>query len=177
MNTYKYTEGLRYTKLKEMHSNIEAAKTLGVPEYKIRQKVKRRGIDKKTLSELYQGVYTPKRPGDFNIKKIGEINRDLNEKEGVDIPNPFYEAIPSITNFINSNRRISLEGDNLNLMDFDQESEVGLLPSFDQQSNINPIVNSQITNAPPVLAASGTNQNLTRPVQLRDVFDDTTSIV
>ena len=62
-------------------------------------------------------------------------------------------------------------------MDFDQESEVGLLPSFDQQSNTNPIVNSQITNAPPVLAASGTNQNLTRPVQLRDVFDDTTSIV
>ena len=166
MNTYKYTQGIRYAKLKEMYSNIEAAKILGVPEYKIRQKVKRRGINKKTLSELYQGVYTPERPGDFSIKRIGEINRDLNEKEGVDMPNPFYEAIPSITNFINSNRRISLEGDNLNLMDFNQESQIGLLPSFDQQSNVNPIVNSPISGVgvnPVVLGPSGTNTALTKP--------------
>jgi len=123
LNTYKYTQGIRYAKLKEMYQNIEAAKVLGVPEFKIRQKVKRRGIDKDTLNELYQGVFTPKRPNDFNIKKISEINRDLNEKEGVNIPNPFYEAIPNITSFINSNRRISLEGDNLNLMDFAPEEE------------------------------------------------------
>lgn len=163
MNTYKYTQGIRYAKLKEMYSNIQAAKTLGVPEYKIRQKVKRRGINKKTLSELYSGVFTPERPGDFTIKQIGKNNRDLNEKEGVDIPNPFYEVIPSITDFINSNRRISLEGDNLNLMDFEQESEIGITPISALQSNTNPIVNSQITSAEPVLAASGQNQALTKP--------------
>ena len=163
MNTYKYTQGIRYAKLKEMYSNIQAAKTLGVPEYKIRQKVKRRGINKKTLSELYSGVFTPERPGDFTIKQIGKNNRDLNEKEGVDIPNPFYEVIPSITDFINSNRRISLEGDNLNLMDFEQESEIGITPISALQSNTNPIVNSQITGTTPVLAASGQNQALTKP--------------
>ena len=163
MNTYKYTQGIRYAKLKEMYSNIQAAKTLGVPEYKIRQKVKRRGINKKTLSELYSGVFTPERPGDFTIKQIGKNNRDLNEKEGVDIPNPFYEVIPSITDFINSNRRISLEGDNLNLMDFEQESEIGITPISALQSNTNPLVNSQITGTTPVLAASGQNQALTKP--------------
>ena len=163
MNSFKYTQGIRYAKLKEMYSNIQAAKTLGVPEYKIRQKVKRRGINKKTLSELYSGVFTPERPGDFTIKQIGKNNRDLNEKEGVDIPNPFYEVIPSITDFINSNRRISLEGDNLNLMDFEQESEIGITPISALQSNTNLIVNSQITDATPVLAASGQNQALTKP--------------
>ena len=163
MNTYKYTQGIRYAKLKEMYSNIQAAKTLGVPEYKIRQKVKRRGINKKTLSELYSGVFTPERPGDFTIKQIGKNNRDLNEKEGVDIPNPFYEVIPSITDFINSNRRISLEGDNLNLMDFEQESEIGITPISALQSNTNSVVRTNITSAEPVLAASGQNQALTKP--------------
>ena len=163
MNTYKYTQGIRYAKLKEMYSNIQAAKTLGVPEYKIRQKVKRRGINKKTLSELYSGVFTPERPGDFTIKQIGKNNRDLNEKEGVDIPNPFYEVIPSITDFINSNRRISLEGDNLNLMDFEQESEIGITPISALQSNTNPVVRSNIEPSNVQLAASGMNQALTKP--------------
>ena len=112
---------------------------------------------------MYSGVFTPERPGDFTIKQIGKNNRDLNEKEGVDIPNPFYEVIPSITDFINSNRRISLEGDNLNLMDFEQESEIGITPISALQSNTNPLVNSQITGTTPVLAASGQNQALTKP--------------
>ncbi len=145
MNTYKYTQGIKYAKLKEMHENIKAAKVLGVPEYKIRKKVKRRGINKKTLNELYRGVFTPERPGDFIIKQIGKNNRDLNEKEGVDIPNPFYEAIPSITNFINSNRRISLEGDNLNLMDFEQEQiePISTLPT----SSLTPLAATPPINA------------------------------
>jgi len=130
INTYKYTQGIRYAKLKEMYQNIEAAKTLGVPEFKIRQKVKRRGIDQDTLKQLYQGVFTPKRPNDFNIRRISEINRELNEKEGVNIPNPFYEAIPTITSFINSNRRISLTGDNLNLMDFEPEEVAPQAPTI-----------------------------------------------
>ena len=34
------------------------------------------------LKELYQGVFTPERPGDFTIRTIGKNNRELNEKEG-----------------------------------------------------------------------------------------------
>ena len=44
---------------------------------------------------------------------MNEITRDLNEKEGVDINNPYYEALPSINELINKNRRISLEDGDL----------------------------------------------------------------
>jgi len=149
LNTYKYTESIKYNKLKEMYQNIQAARTLGVPEFKIRQKVKRRGISTGDLKNLYQGVFTPKRPNDFNIKRISEINRDLNEKEGVDIPNPFYEAIPDITSFINSNRRISLEGDNLNLMDFKEETIQPQEPQVQVAPLQTPPVNAQLVASAP----------------------------
>ena len=149
LNTYKYTESIKYNKLKEMYQNIQAARTLGVPEFKIRQKVKRRGISTEDLKNLYQGVFTPKRPNDFNIKRISEINRDLNEKEGVDIPNPFYEAIPDITSFINSNRRISLEGDNLNLMDFKEETIQSQEPQVQVAPLQTPPVNAQLVSSLP----------------------------
>jgi hypothetical protein len=149
LNTYKYTESIKYNKLKEMYQNIQAAKTLGVPEFKIRQKVKRRGIDQDTLKNLYQGVFTPKKPNDFNIKRLSEINRELNEKEGVDIPNPFYEAIPEITSFINSNRRISLEGDNLNLMNFKEEAIQSQEPQVQVAPLQTPPVNAQLVASAP----------------------------
>jgi hypothetical protein len=149
LNTYKYTESIKYNKLKEMYQNIQAAKTLGVPEFKIRQKVKRRGIDQDTLKNLYQGVFTPKKPNDFNIKRLSEINRELNEKEGVNIPNPFYEVIPEITSFINSNRRISLEGDNLNLMNFKEEAIQSQEPQVQVAPLQTPPVNAQLVASAP----------------------------
>jgi hypothetical protein len=149
LNTYKYTESIKYNKLKEMYQNIQAAKTLGVPEFKIRQKVKRRGIDQDTLKNLYQGVFTPKKPNDFNIKRLSEINRELNEKEGVNIPNPFYEVIPEITSFINSNRRISLEGDNLNLMNFKEETIQSQEPQVQVAPLQTPPVNAQLVASAP----------------------------
>ena len=44
------------------------------------------------------GVYTPKRPSEFFITRMGEINRDLNQKEGRSVPNPFYSALSSLNN-------------------------------------------------------------------------------
>ena len=177
INGYKYSESRRFHTLKEMYENIEAARSLGVPEYKIREKVKRKGLSKDLLENLFQGVYTPKEPSNFFVTRIGEINRDLNEKEGVDLPNPYFEAIGDISKIINNNRRLDLLTDQLDIVD-KTETQTPILPqTTTQQSNTNPIVNSQITGTTPVLAASGQNQNLTRPVQLRDVFDDTTSIV
>ena len=57
-----------------MYQNIEAARTLGVSESVIRRKVRRKGLKKKVLKELYQGVFTPERPGDFTIRTIGKNN-------------------------------------------------------------------------------------------------------
>ena len=46
------------------------------------------------------------------------INRDLNRKEGNNIPNPYIKALPSLNRIINRNRRKDLLGENLNMSDF-----------------------------------------------------------
>ena len=92
------------------------------------------------------------------------------------MPDPYFKALPSINKIINNNRRLNLLDDDIS---FSQLSvELPQSPSIiNKVFNNDGIVRTNITEAPPVLAASGQNQNLTRPVQLRDVFDDTTSIV
>ena len=108
LNSYKYSQARRYQTLKEMYKNIEAARTLGVSENIIRKKVKRKGLKKEVFKDLMNGVFTPVRPNAFVIKRTSEINRDLNEKEKVDLPNPYIESLPEIIDLINNNRRKSL---------------------------------------------------------------------
>jgi len=171
INGYKYSESRRFHALKEMYKNIEAARSLGVPEYKIREKVTRKGLSKDLLENLFQGVYTPKEPSNFFVTRMGEINRDLNEKEGVDLPNPYFEAMGDISKIINNNRRLDLLTDQLNIVD-EIETQTSIFPqALSQMSNTNPIVNSQITGATPVLGASGTNTALTKPLEIKDVFN------
>jgi len=113
IDRYKYSESRKFNTMKEMYANIKAARVLGVPEYKIRNTISRRGINKDTLDNLFQGVFTPSRPNQFFINRISKINRDLNSKEGVDLPNPYFEALPEVNQLINSNRRISLDDGNV----------------------------------------------------------------
>ena len=108
ITAYKYSESRRFGTLKDMYLNIDAAKTLGVPDFKIRNKIKRKGLSKDIVSDLMLGVYNPKKPSDFFKKRIAEITRDLNQKEGVYLPNPYIESNREILNIINSNRRLSL---------------------------------------------------------------------
>jgi hypothetical protein len=113
VNSYKYSENRRFSILKEMYQDIEAARTLGMSNSKIRREIqKRKGIKKKVVNDLLRGVYTPVAPSDFFQKRIREINRDLNEKEGVDTPNPYIIAGPFIRNIINENRNTNLLEDN-----------------------------------------------------------------
>jgi hypothetical protein len=113
VSSYKYSESRRFAALKEMYQNIEAARTLGMSDSKIRRTIKaRKGIKKKVVNELLRGVYTPSVPSDFFQKRVREINRDLNEKEGVDTPNPYTIAGPFIRKIINENRNTNLLEDN-----------------------------------------------------------------
>jgi len=96
-----------------MDQNIKAARLLGVPEFKIRQKVKRQGISKEVFNNLMRGVYTPDRPSDFFVRRMNEITRDLNQKEKVDLPNPYFQVLPTITKIVNENRNIDLQQDQL----------------------------------------------------------------
>jgi hypothetical protein len=91
------------------------------------------------------GTYTPKRPGDFFVTRMSEINNDLNNKEGTNTPNPYFLALPSINEIINKNRRINLlEGD----ISFSQLSIQPSRPKPRPVSNSNPVINSQITGTP-----------------------------
>jgi len=161
INKYKYSESRKFNTMKEMYANIEAARELGVPEYKIRQKITRRGIPKDVLNNLFQGVFTPARPNDFFVTKMSQINRDLNQKEGVNLPNPYFKALPEVNELINGNRRISLSNGNLSFYrerDNQQQSLTPIEPLKLPPSNasaagktidkLNPVnINNQATTA------------------------------
>jgi len=147
-----------------MYKNIDAARTLGVSNAIISKRVKRKGLKREVFEQLMRGKFTPTRPNDFFITRIAEINRDLNKKEGVNIRNPYLEAISDLNNIIRENRNISLSDGEVRF--FENAQPVEIAPTItSQQSNINPIVNSPISGAsanPAVLGSSGTNQNLTK---------------
>ena len=108
LSRYQYSEARRFHTLKQMAKDIEAMRHLGMPDYKIKKELeKRRGLSKDVARDLMLGTYTPKRPSSFFVERMNEINRDLNQKEGRNIPNPYSVALPSIFDIINKNRRIN----------------------------------------------------------------------
>ena len=114
LERYQYSESRRFQFLKQMAKDVEAMRDLGVEENVIRKKLEdRKGLGKNVVSNVLFGEYTPKKPSDFFVTRMNEINNDLNEKEGVSISNPFYDALPSINQIINKNFRINLLDDEI----------------------------------------------------------------
>jgi len=161
---YQYSEARRFHVLKQMAKDVEAMRDLGVEDNIIRKKLEaRKGLGKEVVNSVLFGEYTPKRPSDFFITRMNEINNDLNEKEGVNIDNPYYKALPSINNIINKNFKINLLDDDISFSQLGFElpkspSIIGKIFNNDGavRSNIEP-------GATPVLGASGTNQALSKP--------------
>jgi hypothetical protein len=121
-----------------MAKNIDAMRKLGMPDYKIRKELeKRKGISKQTVSNLMLGVYTPKRPSDFFVSRMSEINNDLNRKEKRSLPNPYIKSLPTLNSIINKNRRIDLIDGDLSMADLEFQRSVAA-PSVTQQTGINP---------------------------------------
>tara|TARA_R110002020_G_scaffold155311_1_gene336265 strand:- start:228 stop:1853 length:1626 start_codon:yes stop_codon:yes gene_type:complete len=146
LNTYEYSESRKFAEVKEMNQNILAARQLGVPEYKIRQKVKRQGISKDVFNDLMRGVYTPARPSSFFVKRMSDITRDLNAKEGVDLPNPYFESLPTMNEIINQNRNTDLRTGQLKFPETEQvdvEETVGSITPIKLPPNP-----ASITSAP-----------------------------
>ena len=115
LNGYQYSEARRFHVLKEMSRDIEAMRHLGMSDAKIRKEIsKRRGLGKNVVNSLMLGRYTPKRPSDFFVQRMGEINRDLNKQQGVNVPNPYLVSLSSINQIINQNRNLDLLNDNIN---------------------------------------------------------------
>jgi len=169
INKYKYSESRKFNTMKEMYANIEAARELGVPEYKIRKTITRRGIPKDVLNNLFQGVFTPDRPNEFFVTKMSQINRDLNQKEGVNLPNPYFKALPEVNELINGNRRISLNNGNLS---FYRERD-------NQQQSLTPIEplklppsNASAAGKTPVLNPVNINNQATTAIRGQRLFND-----
>ena len=153
LGRYKYSQARKYETVKEMYKNIQAARALGVPENQIRKSVTRKGIDKETTQNLFRGVYTPQVPNDFFRTQMTKITRDLNDKEGTDTPNPYYEALPEIREIIDQNRRVDLETENHTFFKY--------LEQFENETEATPI---QPLKLPPSNASAAGQVPILPPV-------------
>ena len=99
-----------------MYKNIEADEILGMPINRIRRELeKRKGLKREAINSILQGQYLPYTPSEFFVNKMAEINRELNAVEGVDIDNPYYDALPYILDINASNKKLNLLIDEINL--------------------------------------------------------------
>ena len=153
INRYQYSEQARFQVLKKMAKDVDAMRELGMPDYKIKKELKKRkGLSSKVISDVMLGVYTPKRPTNFFIQRTGEINRDLNRKEGNAVPNPYFKALPIINGIMNKNRRVDLLEGSLGMSDLSygtpkQESRI-TTPNLTSPASINTqVVQSQNTGS------------------------------
>ena len=109
LNRYQYSESRRFQTMKEMYQNIEAARKLGVSDSIIRKELEaRKGLPRDIINSLMRGNYLPDEPSEFFVEQMRKINNNLNEKEGIDLPNPYFEALPKIKEIINRNKNLNL---------------------------------------------------------------------
>ena len=157
INSYKYSQAQRFSILKDMYKNIDAARTLGVSNSVINRKVKRRGVKKDVFDQLMKGKFTPTRPSDFFIRRLSEINRDLNQKEGVQVPNPYLEALPELNKILLDNRNTNLLDDEIK---FYEDPEP---PVIQQEPRITAPPLNTVNISPNVVGAQGQNVGLSLP--------------
>ena len=136
VDQYKYSEQRRFAFMRDMYKDIEAARALGMDDGKIRRELeKRKGLPKDAIREVMAGIYRPKRPSEFFENRMRQINNELNEKEGVDIENPYSIARGFIGDIISDNRNIDLLDDELMIKDIDVPSPPGFMDSVTQAFN------------------------------------------
>ena len=164
ISAYAYSEQRRFSILKEMYQDIDAARTLGMSNNKIRNELKgRRGLKRDLINDLVKGRYEPKEPSDFFKNRIRQINARLNREEGVDLPNPFGVAAPVIRRIINENRRINLLEEDLKVPEFLIQDNRAVFPQEIQTPTLTTpasINNNLITRPQQVSTRSGYDVNL-----------------
>jgi hypothetical protein len=151
VNSYEYSESRRFQTMKDMYSDIKAARKLGVPNSIIQQKLKaRKGLEKGVIENIMKGRYIPDEPNKFFIEKMQEITNTLNQKEGVPLSNPYFEALPIINSIRNNNRGLNLSTDQIKVPKVDLSTgELGvenILPAG-INTTPTPIINNQVSSA------------------------------
>ena len=114
VNNYEYSEARRFQTMKDMYEDIRAARTLGVSDSVIRNKLKaRKGMDKDVIDNVIKGKYLPDTPNKFFTDKMQEITNTLNKQEGNYLPNPYIVASPVINSIKNKNKKLNLLTDTI----------------------------------------------------------------
>jgi hypothetical protein len=136
VDQYKYSEQRRFAFMRDMYKNVEAARSLGMDDGKIRRELeKRKGLPRDVIRQIMSGNYSPKPPSEFFVKRIREITNDLNEKEGRDIENPYFIASEFISDIRFDNSNIDLLDDELMFKDIDVPSPPGIIDSVTKSFN------------------------------------------
>ena len=114
IDSYAYSEARRFQTMKEMYLDIDAARKMGVSNRAIEEKLKtRKGLDKNDIESVMRGKYLPGEPNKFFIDKMQEINKNLNTKENVFLPNPYNLAKPVINSMASKNNKLNLKTDKI----------------------------------------------------------------
>ena len=146
LNRYQYSESRRFQTMKEMYKNIDAARKLGVNDSTIRKELEaRKGLPRDIINSLMRGNYLPDEPSEFFIEQMRKINNNLNEKERIDLPNPYFEALPKIKEIINKNKNLNLLTDEIKI------------PEEVQQTLTSPTSSLPTPNVPSTGAVKTTN--------------------
>jgi hypothetical protein len=146
LNRYQYSESRRFQTMKEMYKNIDAARKLGVNDSTIRKELEaRKGLPRDIINSLMRGNYLPDEPSEFFIEQMRKINNNLNEKERIDLPNPYFEALPKIKEIINKNKNLNLLIDEIKI------------PEEVQQTLTSPTSSLPTPNVPSTGAVKNTN--------------------
>ena len=110
VDSYAYSEARRFQTMKEMYLDIDAARKMGVSNRAIEEKLKtRKGLGKDDIESVMRGKYLPGEPNKFFIEKMQEINKNLNTKENVFLPNPYNLAKPAINSIASKNKGLNLK--------------------------------------------------------------------
>jgi hypothetical protein len=158
VDSYAYSEARRFQTMKEMYLDIDAARKMGVSNRAIKEKLKaRKGLDKDDIESVMRGKYLPGEPNKFFIEKMQEINRNLNRKENVFLPNPYSLAKPTINSIASKNKGLNLKTDSMKVpfapmqtgvLEPESTLPIGVNTTTTPVSTPIPIINDQTSSLP-----------------------------
>jgi len=90
---------------KNMHDDINAAKTLGVSHPNLYKEFNKRGIGRAQTGMVFAGKFDPFFPSSGIIQRFNEISR------GIGQPNPFKQALPTLRRILKQLNRMKLNQD------------------------------------------------------------------
>jgi len=128
---------------KQMHDDINAAKTLGINSRDLFLQFDKRNIGRRPTGMLFTGKFKPYFPSENIMRKFEEISREIGG------PNPFKEALPTLRRIMKQLNRTRLDDEfYITPEDWIDEEPMFQLGGGDQSAlptpDVNPALMSQV---------------------------------